>query len=63
MDRVELIINAGKISSRIKVSLQDVLELRNVLLYMSVCLSVCMCCVGMLVYMLHGLADRLITSK
>ena len=38
MDRVELIINAGKISSRIKFFLQDVIELRNVLLY--VCLSV-----------------------
>ena len=42
MDRVELIINAGKISSRIKFFLQDVVELRNVL-YASVSLFVCVC--------------------
>ena len=38
MDRVDLIIKAGKISSRIKFFLQDVVELRNVC---SVSVSVC----------------------
>ena len=44
MDRVQLIINAGKISSRIKFFLQDVVELRNVLLQY-VCLSMFVMCV------------------
>ena len=50
MDRVELIINAGKISSRIKFLLQDVVELRNVL-YASVSLFVHVCLYSICVHM------------